>query len=244
VNIFYEIHQGNLWEGPGDTQSTLRALSYLKNLSSKICILDIGCGPGMQTIDLAKNAPGKIIALDNYKPYLDELHRRVATEKLSDKITVQNGSMFDLSFAPESFDVIWSEGAIYIIGFEKGLQEWKKLIKRGGYLIASDIAWFREEIPAELLQFWKQAYPAIKTVKEHLQIIESASYRLIAHFPLPDSAWWQNYYHSIEQKIPQLELKYSDDSEAMEILRAEKEEMELFRKYSAFYGYEFYIMQK
>jgi SAM-dependent methyltransferase len=226
VNIFYEIHQGNLWEGPGDTQSTLRALSYLKNLSSKICILDIGCGPGMQTIDLAKNAPGKIIALDNYKPYLDELHRRVATEKLSDKIIVQNGSMFDLSFAPESFDVIWSEGAIYIIGFEKGLQEWKKLIKRGGYLIASDIAWFREEIPAEL------------------QIIESASYRLIAHFPLPDSAWWQNYYHSIEQKIPQLELKYSDDSEAMEILRAEKEEMELFRKYSAFYGYEFYIMQK
>lgn len=244
MNNFFEIHQGNLREGPGDSQSTLRALSYLKNLPVESRILDIGCGPGMQTVDLAKNTPGKIIALDNHQPYLDELQRRAVTEKLSNKITVQNGSMFDLNFAPESFDVIWSEGAIYIIGFEKGLQEWKKFLKRGGYLVASEIAWFREDIPEELQKFWTQVYPAIKTVKEHLQIISNANYHLVAHFPLPESAWWQNYYHSIEKKLPQLESKYYNDPAAMELLNAEKFEMELFRKYSAYYGYEFYIIQK
>ena len=244
MDIFFEIHQGNLREGPGDSQSTLRALSYLKNLSAKSRILDIGCGPGMQTIDLAKNTPGKIVALDNHQPFLDQLRRQAIAEKLSDRITVLNGSMFDLKFAPASFDVIWSEGAIYIIGFEKGLREWKKFLKAGGYLVTSEIAWFREDIPDELRLFWEKSYPAIKTVPEHLKIISDSGYELIAHFPLPESSWWQNYYLPIENKISQLEVEYVNDPQAMEAIKAERDEMKLFRKYSAFYGYEFYIIQK
>jgi SAM-dependent methyltransferase len=244
MNIFFEIHQGNLREGPGDRQSTRRALSFLQNLSAKSCILDIGCGPGMQTIDLAIYSPGKIIALDNHQPYLDQLRRRAVAEKLSDRITIINSSMFDLKFAPASFDVIWSEGAIYIIGFEKGLREWKKFLKAGGYLVASEIAWFREDIPDELRLFWEKEYPAIKTVSEHLKIVNDSGYELIAHFPLPESAWWQNYYFPIEKKISRLEVEYAKDTQAMEAIKAERDEMELYRKYSKFYGYEFYIMQK
>ena len=244
VNIFFEIHQGNLREGPGDSQSTLRALSYVKNLPANPYILDIGCGPGMQSIDLAKNIEGKIIALDNHLPFLEELKRRAESENLSHKILVQNASMFNLTFKPDSFDIIWSEGAIYLIGFNKGLEEWKKFLKKGGYLAVSQIAWFRKDIPQELRQFWTSAYPEIKSVNQYLKIISKTNYRLIAHFPLPDSAWWDIYYPSIEKKISELEPKHSDDPAALELINAEKFEMELFRKYSAYYGYEFFIMQK
>ena len=244
MNIFFEIHQGNRREGPGDSDSTIHALSYLGNLPTDIRILDIGCGPGMQTISLAKNIEGKIIALDTHQPYLDQLKNLAAKKHLSKRITVQHGSMFALKFDAESFDIIWSEGAIYIIGFEKGLQEWKTFLKKGGYLVVSEIAWFREDLPVDLQQYWNKIYPNIKTVPDHLKIIRNADYRLVAHFRLPESAWWKNYYHPIEKKILQLELKYSSDPEAMEIIQAEKAEIELFRKYSEFYGYEFYIMQK
>jgi ubiquinone/menaquinone biosynthesis C-methylase UbiE len=244
VNIFFEIHQGNLREGPGDSQSTLRALSYLKNLPANPLILDIGCGPGMQTIDLAKNTRGKIIALDNHFPFLEELKRRAESEKMSHKISVHKGSMFNLTFKPRSFNLIWSEGAIYLIGFQKGLREWKKFLKKGGYLAVTQIAWFRKDIPKELRQFWTVAYPEIKSVNQYLEIISKVNYRLIAHFPLPDSAWWETYYRAIEKKISELEPKYLNDPAALELIHAEKFEMELFRRYSAYYGYEFFIMQK
>jgi hypothetical protein len=52
--FFWIIHSGLTREGPGDNKSTQRAYRMLKDLPKNPCILDIGCGLGMQTVDLAK----------------------------------------------------------------------------------------------------------------------------------------------------------------------------------------------
>ena len=125
--FFWKLHNGLPREGPGDNESTKKAYQMLEALPKNPRILDIGCGPGMQTIELAKLSNGRIDALDNHQPFLEQLKRRAEEEGLSEKINAVNGDMFALEYDENSFDLIWCEGAIFVIGFEKGLREWKKL---------------------------------------------------------------------------------------------------------------------
>jgi SAM-dependent methyltransferase len=148
--IFYSIgfdSSDKNGESPGDNQSTKRALKMVRNLTPDSKILDIGCGPGRQTIELAKSSVCHVTALDNHQPFLDKLVRKAENEKLADRITTVNASMFDMKFSPNSFDLIWSEGAIYIYGFEKGLRDWKKMLTEDGYIVVSELSWLTPEMP-------------------------------------------------------------------------------------------------
>ena len=57
-----------------------------KDLPRNPRILDIGCGPGMQTIELAKLSDGHIDALDNHQPFLGQLDLKIKKEGLTKKI--------------------------------------------------------------------------------------------------------------------------------------------------------------
>ena len=243
MNIFFELHQDLPREGPGDNASTRQALSFLRDLPARPCILDIGCGPGMQTVELAKCTHGNITALDTHQPYLEKLKERAQAEGLSDKVTAVNTSMFALEFEAESFDVIWSEGAIYIMGFEQGLRAWRPFLKPGGYVAVTEISWLRPDPPMEVQTFWASEYAGMRSVQENLDIIPMAGYRHVGHFVLPPSAWWENYYTPQEARIARLRDKYRDDIEAMQLLDATQLEIDLYQKYSDWYGYVFYIMQ-
>jgi ubiquinone/menaquinone biosynthesis C-methylase UbiE len=85
IEYFYELYTGLPRGGPGDNESTRKAFSYLKNLPSEPLILDLECGHGMQTLELARISNGKIIALDNYQPFLDILNKNAKEEGLEKK---------------------------------------------------------------------------------------------------------------------------------------------------------------
>jgi len=243
MDIFFELHRDIPREGPGDNDSTRKAFSLLANLPAQPRILDIGCGPGMQTIELAKVSAGSILAIDTHQPFLDELAKRAEREGVAGTISSLNKSMLDLNFELGSFDVIWSEGAIYIIGFEKGLREWQPFLKRGGYLAVTELSWLKPEPPAEPKAFWDENYPGMKTQEENLDILRKAGYREVGHFVLPESSWWDDYYTPLEKRIVILTEKYRDDEEAMALLHESQRESDLYRKYSNWYGYIFYIME-
>jgi len=240
--IFWQVHCDLPREGPGDEQSTLRALAQMKDLPSAPSILDIACGPGAQTLVLARQPGAQVTAVDTHQPFLDDLSQRAAVAGVAGRIRLLNMSMFALSF-PEQFDLLWSEGAIYIIGFEAGLKAWRPLLKPGGYVAVTEISWLKPNPPAEVFSYWEREYPAMATVAENLERVQRAGYRLLDHFTLPESAWWEPYYHPIEQRIAQLREKYLGNAEAQSILDEHAREVEMYRQYSAWYGYEFYIMQ-
>jgi ubiquinone/menaquinone biosynthesis C-methylase UbiE len=241
--IFWEVHSGLPREGPGDNVSTRKAYLMLKDLPKNPRILDIGCGPGMQTIELAKLSSGRIDALDNHEPFLEDLGKRAEKEGVSEIIRPVKGDMFNLNYEDSSFDLIWSEGAIYIIGFEKGLREWRRLVTAKGYVVVSELSWLRTDLPEEARKFMKEGYPAIKTIKENLAIARKSGYRIVGFFVLPEKSWWDNYYTPIETKLPSLKDRYRDDEEALQVIACEETEIEMFRKYSDYYGYVFYILQ-
>jgi ubiquinone/menaquinone biosynthesis C-methylase UbiE len=241
--IFWEVHSGLPREGPGDNMSTRKAYLMLKDLPKNPRILDIGCGPGMQTIELAKLSSGRVYALDNHEPFLEDLRSRAKKEGLNDRIRPVKGDMLNLNYEDNSFDLIWSEGAIYIIGFEKGLREWKRLLTENGYIVVSELSWLRPDLPEEVNTFMKEAYPAIKTIKENLEVGRKSGYSVVGFFVLPEKSWWDNYYTRIETKLPSLKTRYRDDEEALQVIAIEELEIGIFRKYSDYYGYVFYIMQ-
>ena len=243
MNIFFEIH-GELPRGaPGDDGQTRKALSLLKGLPSRPCILDIGCGPGMQTIALAKQTDGTIIAIDNHMPFLEVLRQRSIKEGLAARISILQASMFDLEFEKESVDLIWSEGAIYIIGFEKGLCAWRPFLKSGGYMAVTELSWIKTDPPEEVKSFWGKGYPGMKRMEDNLATIREAGYKEVGHFVLPESSWWDNYYGPMQKKLESLRRKYAGDEAARQPLDETQQEIEMYQRYSAWYGYVFYLMQ-
>lgn len=242
-DLFFAVHQDIPREGPGDNESTKKAFQLLPDLPARPQILDIGCGPGMQTIQLAKLTDGSITAIDTHEPFLRELDRRKAAEGVAGKIRTMRASMFALPFPEESLDVIWAEGSIFIIGFERGLREWKRLLTPNGYLVVSELSWLKESPPAEIVDYWAENYPAIKTVEENKKVVTQSGYTLIDSFPLPESAWWQDYYTPLEQRLALLREQYAGREEMVSRLAPIQREIDMYRQYSSYYGYTFFVMQ-
>jgi SAM-dependent methyltransferase len=243
MDIFFEIHSDLPREGPGDKLSSHQAFAMIKDLPDNPLILDIGCGPGMQTFELAELTDGKIIAIDNHQPFLDQIQARVARLGLAGRIQVRHGSMFELNFPAQSFDLLWCEGAIYIIGFEEGLKTWRPLLKPGGSIAATEISWLKPDPPAEVLAYWMGEYLGMHSVDQNLEILRAAGYQETCHFSLPPASWWTDYYTPIQAKLPGLREKYRDDPAALECIDAAQKEMDIFHKYSDWYGYVFYVAQ-
>lgn len=242
-SIFFEVHSELPRENPGDDESTKKAYLMLRNLPEQPRILDVGCGPGAQTVVLAKLSRGRIIALDNHQPFLEELKRKAEAGGVSGRIQAVKGDMCALDYADKSFDVMWAEGSIFVIGFEKGLRDWKRLLTSNGYLVASELSWLKRDAPEEICKFFAEVYPQMKTVEENLTIARKAGYRVVGWFTVPESSWWDNYYTPIRAKLPALESKYQGNPEALQILACEELEIEMFRKYSTYYGSVFYILR-
>jgi SAM-dependent methyltransferase len=243
-NIFYEIFKSLPRQGPGDTASTKKAFRMLDGLSDSPSILDIGCGSGRQTLVLAGFTKGKITALDNHPPFINRLNSEAKLTGLSARVKGIVGDMGNIKLAKGSFDVIWSEGAIFIIGFLRALNEWREFLKPEGFLVISELVWFKKRQPAEINNFFNEVYPEIKYYQDILPIIESSGYKIIGSFPIPDESWHEDYYIPAQLKIAELQKKYPKNKVAKEIFNSFLLEIDMFRKYSKYYGYYFYVMQK
>lgn len=230
--------------GPGDNEYTRRAFNMIPHFQTPPFILDIGCGQGMQTIELAKISNGKTIALDNHQPFLDLLVEQAKKQKIEDKIIPKNISMIDMDFEEETFDIIWSEGALYFMGFQDGLKRCHQLLKEKGYLAVTELVYTIPNPPPPVVEYFENEYPDIKNIEENIEIIKKEGFDLVANFTLPELAWLNNYYLPMEIELPRLNEKYEGNEVALAVFDGFQSEADFYRKYSNFYGYEFFVMKK
>ena len=198
-DLIVEYYANVQRQGPGSPEVTKKALSFVDNLCDESRIADIGCGSGGQTMVLAQNAPGTITGIDLFPTFIDLFNSNAASLDLHDRVKGEVASMDKLSFQEEELDLIWSEGAIYNIGFEKGLKERRKFLKAGGYIAVSEASWFTDERPAEIEEFWADAYPGMDTIPNKVAQMQNAGYIPIASFILPENCWTEHFY---EPQIP------------------------------------------
>jgi len=244
-DLLIDLHKGNKRQGPGGDEQTMHAmqLAGLMSSSQALQIADIGCGTGASTLVLAKNLNANITAVDLFQDFLDVLSEEAGKRGAADKIKTLAVSMEELPFEEASLDVIWAEGAIYNMGFAKGVEYFKRFLKPGGILAASEITWLTNERPTEIQHHWDAEYPEIATASDKIKILEEQGFVLKGYFPLPESSWTQNYYTPLENTFEGFVAKHDSD-DARAIVEAEKAEIDLYKKYKDNYSYGFYIVQK
>ena len=125
LQLLIDLHQRAERQGPGSDTVTQKALDMTGiNLSAPLKIADIGCGTGASTLVLAQQLKNtQITAVDFLPEFLQVLQERAQKADVAERISTLSVSMDELPFQSETYDLIWSEGAIYNIGFEKGIQD-------------------------------------------------------------------------------------------------------------------------
>jgi SAM-dependent methyltransferase len=239
--VFFELHSGLPREGPGDDESTLRALRQCTDLPARPDILDVGCGPGMQTLALLGATGGTMTATDFYQQFLDQLAESAHATGVGERLRIVRADMRDLPFGKDAFDLIWSEGAAYIMGITEAFTEWRTFLRPRGYVVVSEVSWLVNDVPEEVFDLFHDQYPGVTDIAGNLARIEACGYDIVDHFTLPAESWWTHYQTPLEAKFPALRAQHADDPEALALIDEAANEHRICREYPGTYGYEFYI---
>lgn len=241
--IFLEVFEPLPRQGPGSRECAVRALALCSELPPSPVVLDLGCGTGGQTLHLAELTGGVITAIDSHEPSIERLRETVIERGLTHRIRPLVGDIRSPNQAPESFDLIWSEGALYNIGIDNALRVCHRLLRPGGCLAFTEAVWRKDNPPPEVEASFSD-YPAMGGVPEVLATIEESELSIVGHFSLPDEAWWDDFYKPMELRIEELRGKYADDAEALAVLDQIAQEPEMHRRYSSYYAYEFFVVRR
>jgi len=218
--IVYRIEKDHIREKLNKyTRKAFHLLPKCKNPH----ILDIGCGTGVSTIELANISDGYVTGIDIDETSLNLLQRKIKETRLSNRVELIKDSMLNMDFPEESFDIIWAEGSIFVMGFEQSIQKWRRYLKPSGFLVIHD---------------------ENKDKIEKLQVIPLCGYRLIAQFEISIDSWWSDYFTPLEQLIKRLRHRYPDDSELQIELKKDQSEIDNCKSNSIVVSSFFVIMQK
>jgi SAM-dependent methyltransferase len=243
TDIHRELGEGLCSASPARLSFTRKAFQMLPKLD-KPQILDVGCGQGGPTLELARLSGGQVTGLDIDRSALDELAMTAEAEGLSDRVQVVRCSMREIDFPDGSFDIIWAEGSMHLLGFARALRDWQRFIKPRGFLVAHEMAWLRPDPPQEIRSHWQAANPGIRTVPEYIEQVTARGYDLIGHFTLPEDFWWVDYYAPLEARIRELAARYALDRSIQRVLDREQGEVDLYKRHSRWYGSAFLVMQR
>jgi SAM-dependent methyltransferase len=244
TELFHELYVGLPRQGPGNRACAERALALCGELPESPRVLDLGCGVGGQTLQLAALTSGTIVALDALAPAVERLRAAVAERGLAERVQPMVGDMADPGLPPGSFDLVWSEGALYSIGLEPALRECHRLLRPGGRLAFTDAVWRQAEPPAEVKAGFDADYPGMGWLADDLASLGRCGFALLGHFTLPDAAWWDDFYTPMLARVEEMRRRYHGDEEAAAILDALAREPELHRQHSRFYAYEFFVARR
>jgi SAM-dependent methyltransferase len=243
--MFFAVFENLPRQGPGNRACAKRALDLCRDLPRSPAVLDLGCGVGGQTLHLAELiGSGSIVAIDSHAPSIERLRAVIAERGLAPRIDAIVGDMANAQQPPGSFDLIWSEGALYNVGLPKALRICHDLLRPGGYLAFTDPVWRKENPPLVVKAGFELDYPTMGWLEDDLAAILDSGLDLVGHFTLPDEAWWEDFYTPMETRIAELREMYSGDVEASAVLQQIAEEPLLHRLHCDFYAYEFFVARR
>ena len=138
------------------------AAYLLSELRPGLDLLDVGCGPGTITIDLAERVrPGRVIGIDASDDVIAEAAAAGSTAGSAVEFRVDNAYALDLE--DDSVDVVHAHQVLqHLVDPVAALEEWGRVCRPGGIIAARDadyaaFVWFPER---PLLDRWLEIYRA------------------------------------------------------------------------------------
>lgn len=185
-------------------------------------ILDLGCGTGTITLELARLSNGEITSIDIDQNALDKLNHKIIEKGLSEKIKVYNRSAYYTQFEDETFDIIWEEGVIHLLDFKKAITECNRILKVNGYMISTE---------------------ANNWADKKLKHFPKFGFKVLKQIPWAKECWWKEYYAPLEKKINILRKKYENIDDIEEI-KHHIMEIEMVSKNTRGFECTTYILQR
>ncbi len=242
-DAFFRVYTSLPQAGPGSDASTLEALRRLQpRLPASPRVMDLGCGPGRQTLALARALGAPITAVDLHEPFLRRLEAEAAARGLGHLVHTRCADFGALEEPPGQVDLLWSEGAIYHLGWGEGLRRWRPLMRPGGVLAITEATWLSDSPPAEIVDFWHQAYPGMATVASNTALARQAGYEMLDTLPLSASDWWGGYFGPLRERVAALREEAGDDGALAAVLDDAEREIALYDRHGSTYGYVFYLL--
>lgn len=246
LDLLIDLHQHNPRQGPGDDEQTALALRLSGvDTAAPLRVADIGCGTGAATLALARLLPqAQITAVDFLPPFLARLRQRSEAAGLSGRIRTLEASMDALPLDDGQFDLLWSEGAIYNMGFENGIQRWRRFLRPGGVLVVSELTWTTATRPPALQAHWAREYPEVATAADKMRLLEQNGYSPLAYFVLPEACWLSHYYAPLQAGFDAFLARHAYSEAAKAVVTEHAEEIVLYETHKAFFGYGVYVAQR
>ena len=240
TDYFVALFESLPRQGPGSRECTARALTMCEQLPPAPRIVDLGCGAGAQTVDLAQLTGGNVVAVDRHAPFRAVVDARAAAQGLSGRVHALTADMTETGLPPRGADLVWSEGALYNIGLDAALPLCRGLLRPGGYLAFTEPVWRRPDVPATVRDAFAE-YPGMGTVADVLAALTAQDFEVIGHFALPDAVWWEEFYAPMATRIAELREEDEWPAEALPVLETCQAEIDMFREHSDCYAYEFFV---
>ncbi|GAA0592691.1 class I SAM-dependent methyltransferase [Caenispirillum bisanense] len=243
---FFVLHQGLRREGPGTDATTRDALRRLPPLPERPVVLDLGCGPGGQTLVVAETLRTVVTGVDLHAPFLRQLEAAAGRRGLAELIRTRREDMRQLSDPADSVDLIWSEGSAYAIGFGDALALWRRVLKPGGLVVVSELAWLvpPEARPKETQEFWAEAYPAMTTPEANERTAVGLGYQPVDRWVMAPGDWWPDYYTPLRQRCQELMPAAEHDPALMAVVAEQMREIEVFAASANSCSYVFHILRR
>lgn len=241
LEALIRLHEGLDRLGPGDEACTRRALARCLPLPPGPRVVDLGCGTGASALLLARELGTEITAIDLHPGFLATLQSRAEAQGLAGRIETRCADFTTLELEPASVDLLWSEGAMYLLGFEAGLERIRTWMKPSGCLAFTDATWLVADPPAEVRDVWKTWYPTMGTVDANLDLARRMGFEILDAFALPEAAWWA-YYRPLWARCEAARVDAA--AELQDVILETEREMKLLERWPDVYGYVFYILRK
>ena len=151
--------------------------SYLKSGAN---VLDVGCGPGSITLDVAGQVnPGGVVGIDPAQSSIEQAKALVEESKVNN-VTFQVGDSYSLEFEDDTFDITYSHALFDWLREPKiALAEQRRVTKRGGWVIAGIGNWKYQMIypPCPAMEKFNEAVSHLNDPSEEELFFNSAGSR-------------------------------------------------------------------
>jgi serine/threonine-protein kinase HipA len=239
----FRLYEGLPRNSPGSEQTTLLALRRLGRLPRGARAIDMGCGSGASALVLARRLKSEVVAVDAHEPSLRLLEQRAREQELGSVVVPRHADFSALQEPPGSFDLLWSEGAAYVLGFEDALLKWRPLLKKGGRAAITELSWGQEAPSSEVRDYWSQLYPGMRTVVANCAAAERAGYTVIDTLALTNKDW-RGYHAPLKQRIAELRAEGEASAELAVVIDEAEREIAIYEQHGDEFAYVFYLLEK
>ena len=122
-------------------RTVLNSAAYLlPHLDAGLTLLDVGCGPGTITVDLARRlAPGQVVGIDSSAEIIEHA-AGLAFDEGVHNVRFHVGDVYSLDFPDETFDIVHAHQVIqHVANPVAAMGEIRRVLKPGGIFAARDV---------------------------------------------------------------------------------------------------------